>query len=105
MPLAQDFADSGMDMMTTFTPPPSGDVDAEQIKNIMKNKVVLSGYVDTIKIRYGTPVDIEAQTKYACEVLGKDGGFILGTSDSIRDGSPKINVDTYFNAAAKYSKY
>lgn len=105
MPLAQDFADSGMDMMTTLTPPPSGDVDAVQIKKIMKNKVVLSGYVDTIKIRYGTPVDIESQTKYACEVLGKDGGFILGTSDSIRDGSPKINVDTYFNAAVKYSKY
>jgi len=105
MPLAHDFANSGMDMMTTLTPPPSGDVDAKVIKEIMHGKVVMSGYVDTIKIRYGTPREIEAQTKYACEVLGKDGYFILGTSDSIRDGSPKENVDAYFKAANKYSKY
>ena len=105
MPLAKDFANSGMDMITTLTPPPSGDVNAVEIKKIMKNKVVLSGYVDTIKLRYGKPQEITDQTKFACETLGKDGGFILGTSDSIRDGSPKENVDAYFKAAIKYGKY
>lgn len=105
MPLLHDFASSGMDMMTTMTPPPSGDVDAVEAKKILHGKVVMSGYVDTIKIRYGTPDEIEEQTRYACEVLGKNGGFILGTSDSIRDGSPKENVDAYFKAAIKYGKY
>ncbi len=105
MPLAKDFANSGMDMITTLTPPPSGDTNAKEIKKIMHGKTVMSGYVDTIKIRYGTPEEITAQTKKACEILGKDGYFILGTSDSIRDGSPKENVDAYFNAALTYGKY
>lgn len=105
MPLVQDFVDTGMDMITTLTPPPPGDADAVKIKEIMHGKIVMSGYVDCIKVRYGTPAEIEAQTKYACEVLGKDGGYILGTSDSIRDGSPYENVKAFFNAGIKYGKY
>lgn len=105
MPIAQDFTAAGMDMITTLTPPPSGDADAVKIKELMHGKVVMSGYVDCIKVRYGTPAEIEAQTKYACEVLGKDGGYILGTSDSIRDGSPYANVKAFFDAGIKYGKY
>jgi len=105
MPLAEDLADTGMDMITTLTPPPSGDVDAVRIKEIMHGKTVLSGYVDCIKIRYGTPEEIYDQTRFACEVLGKDGGFILGTSDSIRDGSPYENVKTFFDAGLEFGKY
>ncbi|MBN2882759.1 MAG: hypothetical protein JXN10_04470 [Clostridia bacterium] len=105
MPLAQDFADSGMDMITTLTPPPAGDTNAEEIKRIMHGKTVLSGYVDCIKIRYGTPDEIREQTRYACEVLGKDGGYILGTSDSIRDGSPYENIKAFFETGLKYSRY
>ena len=105
MPIAQDFVDTGMDMMTTLTPPPIGDVDAEKLKETMHGKVVMSGYVDCVKIRYGTPEDITEQTKYACEVLGKDGGFILGTSDSIRDGSPYENVKAFFEAGIKFGEY
>jgi uroporphyrinogen-III decarboxylase len=105
MPVAQDFVDTGMDMITTLTPPPSGDTDALKIKELMHGKVVMSGYVDCIKMRYGTPAEIEAQTKFACETLGKDGGYILGTSDSIRDGSPYENVKAFFDAGLKYGKY
>jgi hypothetical protein len=32
------------------------------------------------------------------------GGFILGTSDSIRDGTPLENVRAYFNAARRYGQ-
>jgi len=105
MPLAEDFTRTGMDMITTLTPPPAGDTDAVAIKKIMHGKTVLSGYVDCIKIRYGTPDEIKEQTRYACEILGKDGGFILGTSDSIRDGSPYENIKAFFDTGLEYGRY
>jgi len=105
MPIAKDFVNTGMDMITTLTPPPAGDADAIKLKEIMHGKIIMSGYVDCIRIRYGTPEEITEQTRYACEVLGKDGGFILGTSDSIRDGSPYENVRAFFDAGIKYGKY
>ncbi len=105
MPIAQDFVNTGMDMITTLTPPPIGDTDAVKLKEIMHGKVVMSGYADCVKMRYGTTEEIREQTRYACDVLGKDGGFILGTSDSIRDGSPYENVKAFFDAGIKYGKY
>jgi hypothetical protein len=38
-------------------------------------------------------------------VLGKGGGYILGTSDSIRNGSPIENVRAFFETGRKYGKY
>ncbi|MCK5757677.1 MAG: hypothetical protein KAH14_01185 [Clostridiales bacterium] len=35
------------------------------------------------------------QVKYAIEILEKDGGYIFGTSDLIRDGSPYKNVKAF----------
>ncbi|MBN2558835.1 MAG: hypothetical protein JXB33_08795 [Clostridia bacterium] len=105
MPVAGDLAGTGMDMITTLCPPPAGDVDAEEIKKIMGGRVVLSGYVDCVKMRYGTPDETAGQTRHACEVLGKGGGYILGTSDSIRDGTPVENIRAFFETGLKYGKY
>jgi hypothetical protein len=40
----------------------------------------------------------------ACRIGGKDGCFILGTSDSIRENTPIENIDAYFKYARKYGK-
>ena len=38
------------------------------------------------------------------EVAAPGSGFIFGTSDSIREGTPRENVRTYFEAARKYGQ-
>ncbi len=105
MPLIEDFKEAGIDMITTLTPPPTGDVIPEVVKEKIGDKVVLSGYVDLIKMRFGTKNEVIEMTKHAIETMGKNGRFILGTSDSIRDGTPFENVKAFFETGRKYGNY
>lgn len=96
------FADAGIDVLQTLTPPPVGDVDLAEVKRRIGARVCLMGYVDLIYVlQRGTPELIEKTVKEAIETAGPT-GFILGTSDSIRDGTPLENVKAYFAAARKY---
>jgi hypothetical protein len=101
-------------VFSTLMPPPSynpSDPDfakytnAPKVKATLGQKTVLNGYVECVKMRYGTPEEIVEQTKYAIDVFGKGGKFLLGTSDSIRDGSPMANVRAFFETGLKYGKY
>jgi uroporphyrinogen decarboxylase len=69
------------------------------------DRVCLMGYVDLLYvIQMGTPELIDRTVKQAIETAAPGGGFILGTSDSIRDGTPFENVQAYFDAARKYGR-
>ncbi len=62
------------------------------------------GYVDLIYVvQRGTPELIEQTVKEAIDVAGPT-GFILGSSDSFRDGTPVENIRAYFDAARKYGQ-
>ncbi len=103
MPILELLADCGIDVLQTLTPPPVGDVDLAEAKRRIGDRVCLMGYVDIIYvIQRGTPELIEHTVRHAIEVASPGGGFILGTSDSIRDGTPLENVRAYFQAARKY---
>ena len=54
-------------------------------------------------IQRGTPEQIEATVKQAIDTAGPT-GFILGSSDSFRDGTPVENIRAYFDAARRYGK-
>jgi len=97
-------ADCGIDVLTTLTPPPVGDVDLAEVKRRIGDRVCLMGYVDLhYIIKTGTPDLIARTVREAVETAGPT-GFVLGTSDSIRDGTPVENVRAYFDAARKYGK-
>jgi len=82
--------------------PPVGDVDLAEVKRRIGDRVCLKGYTDLIYVlKLGNPKLIEKTVRNAIAVAGPT-GFILGTSDSIRDGTPIENVQAYFAAARKY---
>ena len=102
-PLLETLADCGIDVLQTLTPPPVGDVVLADAKKRIGDRVCLMGHTDLLYvIQKGTPADIDRAVKQAVEVAAPGGGFILGTSDSIRDGTPFENVRAYFDAAHKY---
>ncbi len=105
MPMLEDYKKINMDLMSTLCPPPMGDVDPVIVKDVLGDESALTGFVDLSTIKFGKPEEIIEQVKYAIDILGKDGGYILGTSDSIRDGSPYENVKAFFDAGIKYGKY
>jgi uroporphyrinogen decarboxylase len=97
--------DAGVDVLETLTPPPVGDADLAEIKRRIGDRVCLKGYGDLLYvIKMGTPEDVERMVKDAMAVAAPGGGFILGTSDSIREGTPRENLRTYFEAAREYGR-
>jgi len=104
MPIIGMLKDAKIDILSTLTPPPVGDVDLAKVKTKIGDQICLKGYVDLWKIRQGSPEDIEETVKEAISIAAPGGGFILGTSDSIREGTPVENVRAYFKAARKYGK-
>lgn len=102
MAIVELLADAGIDVLETLTPPPVGDVDLAEVKRRIGDRVCLKGHVDLIYVlKLGTPELIDRTVREAIAVAGPT-GFILGTSDSIRDGTPLENVRAYFAAARTY---
>ena len=101
-----DYVGASVDVVETLTPPPVGDVDLAEAKRLYGDRTCLKGYVDLLYvIKMGTPEQIEETVRGAIEVAAPGGGFILGSSDSIREGTPLENVRAYFDAAFKYGQY
>jgi uroporphyrinogen decarboxylase len=97
--------ESGIDTLSTCTPPPAGDFSFEKAKSIVKNKLTLMGYVDIERVLHkGTPELVEATVKEAIDLGAYDDAFILSSSDGILRQTPIENLRAYFKAGRKYGK-
>jgi len=99
-------ADAGVDVLETCTPPPVGDFDLALAKQKIGSKTTIKGYTDLIYVvQHGTPELIEQTIREAMEIAKPGGGFIIGSSDSFREGTSKKNIAAYFEACKKYGLY
>lgn len=95
-------ADAGIDLISTVPPPPVGDIDLKAAKATVGGRVCLNGNVDLLNvIARGTPEFIRETVRQTILDAAPGGGFILGTSDSIRD-APIENVRAYFAAGREF---
>jgi len=105
MGIVEMLLETGVDVLETCAPPPVGDVDLAEARKICGNKMTLMGHTDLIYvIKEGTAEDVREAVRRACNIGGGDGCFILGTSDSIREGTPLENIDAYFKYGREYGK-
>ena len=88
-------ASAGIDAMQTITPPPVGDADFRDLKRRYGDRICFWGGVDLIRMKLGTPAEVERMTRAALDALAPGGGYILGTSDSIREGTPAENIRAF----------
>ena len=106
MPIAKNLRDAGVDVLGTCAPPPAANNDLERLKAEIGDKVCLHGNTDVIElIRSGTPEKIRESVRRTVEQASRGGGFILGTSDSIREDTPEKNVVAWTQAAREYAQY
>ncbi len=99
-------ADCGVDVLETCTPPPICDFDLREAKATIGAQVTLKGYIDLIYIvKMGTPELVERTVAEAMEIARPGGGFIIGSSDSFREGTPPENMHAYFQSCLKYGVY
>ncbi len=99
-------AATGVDVLETCTPPPTGDFDLAHAKRTIGHKTTLKGYIDLLHVvQNGTPATIEEAVRAAMETAKPGGGFIIGSSDSFREGTPQANLDAYFAACKRHGRY
>ncbi len=99
-------AGTGVDVLETCTPPPTGDFDLARAKRVIGRTTTLKGYMDLLHvIKNGTPDTIDAAVRVAMEVGKPGGGFIIGSSDSIREGTSRENLAAYFSACRRHGAY
>jgi len=98
--------DAGVDVLETCTPPPVGDFDLAYAKERIGEKTTIKGYIEVIYVmERGTPELVEKTVREAMEIAKPNGGFIIGSSDSFREGTPMANIVAYFEACKKYGTY
>ena len=103
-PLLADWADAGVDCVSTLPPPPMGDVDLADAKREVGSRVCLIGNVDLYNvIMLMRPEDIREVVRRTLQAAAPGGRFILSTSDSIRNGTPIENVCAYMEAAREFA--
>jgi len=56
-------------------------------------------------VKHGTPELVDRTVREAMEIAKPGGGFIIGSSDSFREGTPMENIRAYFDACRKYGVY
>ena len=106
MPLLEDVAEVGADIVSTLCPPPVGDVDLAETKRLVGDKLCLNGNVDAIwVVQRGTPEQVRDAVRETIHIGAPGGGFILGNSDCFFDQTPRENIDAFFEAAHEFGRY
>lgn len=99
-------AGCGVDVLETCTPPPVGDFDLATAKRTIGDRVTLKGWVDLLYVvKHGTPELVERTVAEGMAIAKSGGGFIIGSSDSFREGTPRANLAAYFRACKEYGVY
>ena len=94
----------GADLVSTLCPPPAGDVTLEDARRMAGDRTCLNGGIDTVNVVWrGTPESIDAAVHAAVTAASRpEGGYIIGTSDSIVEETPPENFRAFFEASRKH---
>ncbi len=95
------FVDAGFDILNLDTK-----VDFEFARERVGNKVCLMGNVCPITILlFGTPADVERESKKVIRQAGLDGRFILSSGCFLSPDTPMENIDAMVNVAKTFGCY
>jgi len=98
-PLMRSFIDAGFDIINPVQINAKNMVPEHLKKEYGKHLVFWGGGVDTqIVLPFGTPEEVKNQVRHACDVFGKDGGFVYNTVHNIQANVPVENMVAMIDA-------
>ena len=99
-------ADTGVDGIECFDPPPVGDVELSDAKRRIGHRVFLKGNLDSVNVLYrGTDEEVEREIIRQLEV-GKVGGrYMLSSACSVAPEVPPARVRLLVELAERYGRY
>ena len=103
MPIMEDLLALGMQGMHPFEP---GPMDIEAVKAQFGHRVAIGGNIDLhYTLTMGTPEEVDAEVKRRIEVVGKGGGYLISSANSITSYCKLENVLAMRDAIRKYGGY
>ncbi len=103
MSLLDDLLTLGMDGLHPLEP---GPMDIEQVKRLYGDRLCLIGNIDLhYTLTRGTPAEVEAEVKQRIETIGRGGGYMISSANSLTSYCKVENVWAMIHAIRKYAAY
>ena len=104
MPLLEMILSAGPDGLNPIEP--VAGMDLEFLKKTIGKQVCLLGNIDCARLLpFGRPAEVTAAVKKAISTAGKDGGYIVTSSNSIHSGCKPENVIAMVQAVQEFGEY
>jgi len=101
MPAVPGLIDMGIDVLQALQFDAAG-MDPVALKRDFGDRLCFQGGISVQStLPFGTPEDVRREVRERIDVLGLDGGYILGPSHAIQAGTPPENIVTLFDTAAE----
>jgi len=78
--------------------------DIHRAKEILGKTMCMSGFMPLFLLQAGTEDDVKTEAKRLIDVLGKDGGFIMGPRSAMDEANPRL-VRAWFDFTKEYGAY
>lgn len=99
----EDLLSLGMNCINPIEPPA---MDIETVKEAYGHRVAIWGNIDLVHtLPHGSVEEVEEEVRQRIRKIGKGGGYILGTANSITDFCRVENVLAMSGAVKKYGRY
>lgn len=103
MPILDDLLTLGFDGLHPLEP---GPMDIEAVKRDYGQRVCLIGNIDLhYTLTQGTPAEVKAEVKQRIATIGKGGGYMISSANSITSYCKVENVWAMVNAVRTYAPY
>ena len=80
--------------------------DLQCVKDTYGDKLAFWGGVSAqTNLSFGTPEQVKEEVKHCIEVLGKDGGYLIGPNHMVEPEVPWENLMAFFEAVEEYGNY
>ena len=100
MDAVEGLIDMGIDVLQALQFDARG-MDPVALKTNYGDRLCFEGGVSVQKtLPFGTPEEVKKEVIERLRVLGKNGGYILGPSHAIQDGTPPENIVAMFDTAS-----
>ncbi|NLV74967.1 MAG: hypothetical protein GXY52_09870 [Chloroflexi bacterium] len=95
-----------LDCINPLEPPPMGDCNLSEIKQLYGDRLALMGNLHTTDVMLrGTVKEVEQAAKQAIDDAGAGGGFILSTGDQCGRDTPLENLRKLVEVCETYGRY
>ena len=102
MEMVDGLIDMGIDILQALQFNAKG-MDPRRLKTAFGEELCFEGGVSVQKtLPFGRAAEVVQEVRSLIEILGKDGGYILGPSHAIQAGTPPENIVAFIDTAVSY---